>query len=214
MGTFQQFDFGSGSIPGEVSNPPSPYVTPVRNISWQTTPLPGGSPFPSGTIMADAVIEERSDDESVITENPVEQGSVIADHAYDLPQDLELTYVWSAGAQPGRQQSFLNNIYQQFLDLKQAKILCSVVTGKRGYANMLVKGISTTTDRDSENILMLRISFHQILMAVTQTVNTGSASFGTAAQQAIPQKTNPTVNLGTVQLQSAPNFNPGPPVGS
>jgi hypothetical protein len=180
-------------------------LPPLRNISWVTTTLANGTTIQGGTIIADAVIEERSDDESVITENPVEVGSVSNDHAYDLPQELELTYAWAGGSSQAQgQASFLNTTYSKLLTLKQAKVLLSVVTGKRQYQNMLIKGLSQTTDKDTENILLIRINLRQLNLTVTQTVTIPSAG-----QQSMPQKTAPTINSGTVSLQPGSNYNPG-----
>jgi hypothetical protein len=179
----------------------------TRNISWSTTTLPNGTTIQGGSIIADAVPEERSDDETVITENPVENGSVTNDHAFDLPQQLEITYAWAAGSPQGNgQASFLNAMYQQFLTLKQAKVILSVETGRRAYQNMLIKGLSVTTDEHTENVLLIRITLKQLLLTITQTVTVSSA-----AQQSLPQKTMPTINGGNVSLQPAPNFNFGSP---
>lgn len=200
------------STPADIlgSAPPLPYVTPVRNISWSTTTLSNGTVIQGGIITADAVIEERSDDETVITENPVETGSVTNDHAYDLPQELELTYAWAAGSPQNQgQASFLNTMYQQILTLKQAKVLLAVVTGDRQYQNMLIKGLSRTKDKDTENILLIRISLRQLLLTVVQTVTIAPAS-----QQGIPAKTMPTTNAGNVSLGPGTNFNSGNPAGS
>lgn len=179
--------------------------TPVRSISWATTTLSNGTTVQGGSISADAVLEERGDDDSVITENPVEIGSVTNDHAYDLQQQLELTYVWSAGSPQNQgQASFLNTMYQQFLTLKMAKVLISVVTGKRQYQNLLIKAISQTTDKDSENILLLRITLYQLLLTIVQTVTIASAS-----QMTFPQKTAPITNGGNASLQPGSNYNAG-----
>jgi hypothetical protein len=183
---------------------------PVRQISWVTTTLANGTVIQGGQVIADAVLEERHDDESIITENPVEIGSVTNDHAYDLPQDLDLVYVWAAGSpQANQQTSFLNQLYAQLLTLKQAKILLAVITGKRAYQNMLIKGLSVITDKDSENILQIRIAVRQLILVVVQTVNVSSA-----AQQTIPAKTMPVNNSGSVSLAPATNFNSGTPTGS
>jgi hypothetical protein len=175
-----------------------------RSISWDTTTLPSGATFEGGVIFPDAVMEERHDDDSVITDNPVETGSVINDHAYDLPQDLEIVAVWDSVKQASGQVGFLETMYQKVLDIKQAKILLNVVTGKRSYQNLLLKGISEITDKDSENVLMLRLSFKQVLLTYTTTVSVSSA-----AQQSIPQKTMPTINNGIVHLGTATNYNAG-----
>jgi hypothetical protein len=185
-------------------------LPPVRQVNWSTTTLPNGTVIQGGVIVADAVIEERSDDESVITENPVENGSVTNDHAYDLPQLLDLTYAWAAGSpQAQGQTSFLNNMYAQFLTLKQGKVLLGVITGDRQYQNMLVKGLSRTKDKDTENVLLLRISLKQLLLTSTQTV-----TIAPATQQSQPQNTMPTTNSGVVSLQPAPNYNAGTATGS
>ena len=51
-------------------------VYAVRSISWDKTTLPNGAVVPQGVIFADAVLEERHDDETIISENQVEIGSV------------------------------------------------------------------------------------------------------------------------------------------
>lgn len=184
--------------------------TPVRQISWVSTTLANGTVIQGGQLTADSVLEERHDDESIITENPVEIGSVTNDHAYDLPQDLDLVYAWAAGSpQANQQTSFLNQTYTQLLTLKQAKILLGIVTGKRAYQNMLIKGLSTITDKDTENILQIRISVRQLILVATQTVNVPSSS-----QQAIPGKTMPVSNAGQSSLAPATNYNAGTPTGS
>lgn len=187
-----------------------------RSISWDTTTLASGATFPGGVLFADTVIEERHDDDSVIAEDPVEIGTYVNDNRFDSPQELELTYVWSPGATKsagyfgsvvptnGRTADFLQQTYRKVLDLKEAGILLTVVTGKRQYQNMLIKGVSEITDKDTENILMLRLTLRQMILVLTQTV-----TIPPAAQQQLPQKTMPIVNGGNVSLQPGSNFNPG-----
>ena len=173
-----------------------------RSISWDDVKSASGAViFPGGVMIADAVLEERADDDSVITDNPVEVGSVINDHAYDLPQELELTYVWDAVKQANGQPGFLEEQYRNVRKLKAAKPLLTCVTGKAQYSNLLLKGISNVTDRDTENVLMLRLTFRQVLLAITSTVQVP------ASQQTMPDKTMSTVNGGTVSLQPGTNFN-------
>lgn len=174
----------------------------ARSISWHTTTLPNGTVFQGGVLFPDSVIEERHDDDSEITENPVEYGSVSNDHAFDRPQELEIDCVWDPSRQSSGQAGFLKSTYRQVLNLKQAKILIIIVTGKRQYENMLIKHVSEITDKDTENVLRLRLTIQQLILALTQTVTISSA-----AQQALPQKTSPTINNGNVSLQSGANYN-------
>jgi hypothetical protein len=210
------------SFPTVVSNVSVNDVS--RGILWAATTLQNGMVIAAGNLIPDTVIEERHQDELVITESPVETGSYTNDHAFDLPQELEVTYAWSVSSgKPGTDgtnaratslngvaySSFLQDTYQMLLNLKQAKILIQVSTGKRDYQSMLIKGLSVNTDRETENILLARITFRQLLLAVTQTVTVTSAN-----QQTMPSKTMPTVNAGSQSLGSAPNFNAGNPTGS
>jgi hypothetical protein len=202
-----------------VSSSPVPVsIKPLRNIIGVGTA--GSTPGQTGannvitsvttnsttTLVADAVVEEIHDDELVITEHPVEQGSTIADHAYKLPARLELTYAWSAGSNQntaaGDPLAFLKNLYQQILGFMVNRTLCTVNTGKRIYKSMLVKTARTTSDKENENSLTVRIGLQEILMATTQLV-----PLTPAAAQAIPQKTAPVTNKGNTQLQPGSQFN-------
>jgi hypothetical protein len=173
-----------------------------RSISWDTTTLSNGTTIPGGVLFPDTVMEERHDDDSVITENPLEVGAVNNDHAFDLPRELEVTAVWNAYKQAQGQLGFIQTIYQQLLKLKSAKIFLNVVTGKDSYQNLLLKSISETTDSSTENVLMVRLVFRQLILAITQTV-----TIAPAAQQAMPQKTMPTINNGNLNLAPGTNFN-------
>lgn len=198
---------------------PSPVpvsITPVRSIiGFSTTGSSNGTPvivpgiaggpsttrivsaLQSTTIIADAVVEENHDDEAVITEQPVEVGSVVTDHMYKLPAKLELIYAWSEGSPQNATKdiSFLKNIYQQLLAFQVARLLCTVNTGKRIYQNMVVQRIIEKTDNQNENSLTVRLSMQEILFAETQIVPISSS-----ASQAIPQKTAPVVNKGSMSL--------------
>ena len=194
-----------------MSTTPQPvYIKPVRQIIAETS---NQNDFQNGTLVArpgvatliaDAVIEENGDDQMVITENPVEQGATISDHAYKLPSRLELAYGWAGGSPQNttNDPAFLKNLYQQFLGLQTSRILCTVYTGKRIYTNMLIQGIGVRTDKETENILLLRLSMQEILIASTQQVN---VPVGTV--QAVPEKTAPLIAQGGRSLQNAPNFN-------
>jgi hypothetical protein len=198
---------------GITNVPTTSGITTFSTGIAETTSVPGVPP--SGMIIADSVIEERYDDESIITENPVETGSVSNDHAYDLPQELELTYVWAAASpQAAGQPSFLNDIYTLILALKVGKVLLTVSTGRRLYQNMLLKSISTISDKDTENILQLRLSLRQLILVSTQVLTSGQANQAPNSAQLIGAKTMSTSNLGTNTLGNAPQFNSGTPTGS
>lgn len=158
-------------------------------------------------IIADAVIEERHEDRMVITQHPVEEGSTISDHAYRLPAELTLTYVWSMASKQnsdGEGLTFLKDLYTQIRQLAIDREPFKIVTGKRNYDNMLINFMAVNTDKTSENILEIRIGCQEILMAQTQVVTIADPT-----TQLQPDKTSPDVNQGDVSLQPGTNFNSG-----
>lgn len=195
-------------------------TVPVTLVALETALARRGMSFPQGgvvngsfvasgktqVISADAVITERHLDESVITEHPVEQGSVISDHIFGLPAKLDLTYVWSPASDANNTQDpqFMSSLYSTLLQLKANATLFRVVTGKRVYENMAIRSIAETTDKDTENILSLSLELQEILMATTSR-----ASIAAMSQQSLPQKTAPVTPQGQVSLQSGSNFNGG-----
>lgn len=173
-------------------------------------------------IIADAVLEERGLDELVITDHPVERGTVISDHAYKSPLELNLTYSWSGassqntGNLPGtilRQirvipqfndgSKFLRSIYQSFIQLQEEVVLLDVYTGKRIYNNMLIKSISMFTDRTTEHVLVLTIVLKEVIIANTRLVTVSPSQ----KQQLFPQRTQTPQNNGSQQIQPSTKVN-------
>jgi hypothetical protein len=155
-------------------------------------------------IFADVVIEEIHQDESVITQHPVEEGATISDHAYDKPSEVVLTYGWSMSSPQNNDKegdAFLRNVYQSLLQLKSQRIPFKIFTGKRVYPKMLVQGIHVTTDRSTENFLYVKITCQEIITATTQTVQISDS-----AVQSLPSKTGPDQEQGQVNLQPGTNF--------
>jgi hypothetical protein len=159
-------------------------VVPSRGITYSlglqlagAALLAGDSSFAeallaTSVIQADTVVEEQHADASEITRHPVEQGSQISDNAVDLFPEFTLVYTWSPSSPQNTSGSvsFLNQIYNQFLQLKSSKTLLNVYTGKRLYTDCLIQTITETTDRETENVLQLRISFVSILIVSTTTI--------------------------------------------
>lgn len=160
-----------------------------------------------GTITFDAVIEERSEDQWVMTEQPVEVGSTITDHIYKLPASLDISAVTSMGSLQNKTQdsSFLKTLYNSLLAL--GGTLLPVQTGKRFYKNMAIQVLRQNTDKTTENVLSVDISLREILLATTTLVTVTPL-----ANQAIPEKTASIVNQGPVNTQPAPSFNSNPPL--
>ena len=70
------------------------------------------------------------------------------------------------GYQPGQ----AIDMYNQLLDLQQSRILFDIYTGKRYYNNMLIRMLTVTTDKQTENVLMVTAACQQIIVVQTKLV--------------------------------------------
>lgn len=155
-------------------------------------------------LFADVTIEEKHKDEMQITEHPTEVGAPISDHAYKEPPEVTMKVGWSESA--GKLNGFLGNtvlggntsltiVYQTLLQLQEQALPLIISTGKRLYTNMLIKSIGCTTDLQTENVLMIDITFKKILMVSTKT------TFIAIENQANPEATAGVSDGGTVQAK-------------
>jgi len=155
-----------------------------------------------GGFVADVTVREEHSDELVVTENPVEQGATITDHAFKVPARLKVDVGYSnSSVQSLGDPNYVQDIYAQFLALQASRQPLDVITGKRVYSSMLITNLRTVTDEATENALLLTVEMKEIILVDTQTVSVPSS-----AVQSTPSATGATQNLGTQQLTSGSNF--------
>lgn len=153
-------------------------------------------------LFADVTVEEKHKDELKITEHPTEVGAAISDHAFKEPPEVTMKVGWSESA--GTLNGFLGDtilggntsltiVYQTLLQLQEQALPLIISTGKRLYTNMLIKSLGCTTDLQTENVLMIDITFKKVLMVSTQT------TFIAIENQASPEATAGVSDGGTVQ---------------
>lgn len=92
----------------------------------------------------------------------------------------------------------IRNVYFKLLQLQVDRVLFDIYTGKRPYVNMLLKGLSVTTDKRTEHALLLRAHCREVLLVQTTTVSLVPIN---AKAQVLPEKTTPLVDQGRKQLQ-------------
>lgn len=167
-------------------------IRPYRRIT------PGDG---SAIIIPDCVIEETGRDDLQITEHPVEQGSVISDHAYKRPNEVTLRWAWTnsgklastiktalgtlgspAGFQlPTFSQAFgegnVSEVYQSLVGLQNTRTPFTLMTGKRQYIDMLLASLSVTTNNTSEYSLMVVAVCRQVIIVSTE-VQTAASNAG------------------------------------
>lgn len=94
----------------------------------------------------------------------------------------------------------VNAIYAKLRALQAAAVLFDIYTGKCVYKDMLFKSITETTDKNTENSLMLTIVCRQILLTSTRIVTLSQVN---PDAQLLKEQTSPTQNLGNQQLLNA-----------
>lgn len=153
-------------------------------------------------ITVQVIINEETNDTLTITKQPVQTGASITDHAYKEPtvltmnilaQDNEnfiptFSQVLSNFASPGT--NGLAEIYKRFIELQESRRPFIVLTPKRIYKSMLISVIRQVTDKNTENILSLGVSFQEVVI-----VTIGVATVP-PVQQRLPKVTQAIQNKG------------------
>lgn len=93
-----------------------------------------------------------------------------------------------SGAEVGQPK----DVYESLLALQALRVPFEVATGKRIYANMLVKSLRVVTSKETENTLDLTAVFRQILIVQTQVVSVAAP----VEAQAAPEVTAPVAEKG------------------
>lgn len=147
----------------------------------------GGQPIFKNYV----TVTEDTIDALEITQQPVQQGANVADHAFKKPTILSIKIIFG----PSFTQS-LSTIYKNLLALQSSFQPFNCTTPKRTYYNMLLAAIGLTTDKAGENILSVNCTFQNII-TVPIGITTVSRS-----QLANPGSNGGTASAGTKTVQS------------
>ncbi|HGI5912209.1 TPA: phage baseplate protein [Yersinia enterocolitica] len=133
-----------------------------------------------GVLVPSVIISEKHQDALEITEHPVEVGAAVNDHAYKRAAEVTMEVGFTGG---GSLLDFVDTstiglslgkspeeVYQELRDLQESREPFDVITGKRKYSNMLIRGIEVTTDKTSENVLMCVLTLREVIMSQTDSV--------------------------------------------
>ena len=193
----------------------SPYIAVLVAASLAASALGGGLSslfstivFPEG-FLADVTVEERHSDELRVTENPVEQGAAITDHAFKVPARLTLRVGFSNSNPLVGNPAYVDIVYQLFLLLQSSAIPFGLVTFKRLYSNLLITRLETFTDEKWSNAMMLTVEMREIILVSTQTV-----SVPPTQNMAAPGINGATQSTGSNSLTPGTGFNSSAVPGS
>lgn len=168
------------------------------------------------TVIPDLAIRERHSDRLGITAHPIQTGAAITDHAFVMQPEFSLEFGWSNSSVSGIIQDFtgtsltdvmtgelgegyVKQVYAQIIALQHSRQLCTVVTGKRQYKNVLIESVETYTDADTAYSMIITMNCKALQLVSVATTSTTDISQST---QADPSSTSPEVPNGTKQLQS------------
>lgn len=112
-----------------------------------------------GGISGYVTIQESATDALEITQQPVQQGASIADHAFKKPVSLSIQMLFSDNFTQS-----LSDVYQELLTLQSTLEPFNVVTPKRTYYNMLLATMGQTTDKKTENVLSITANFQEVIL--------------------------------------------------
>jgi len=174
------------------------------------------------TVIPDIVARERHIDTVAVTSQPVEFGAAISDHAFKMPAQLELSYGWSnasvqaladvsdsfadSSSLQNLGEGYVRKVYDALLDLQKRRELCTIVTMKHLYKNMIITSVATETTSESAYSMFVTATCQEVLMARTVIANASATpDLSDASTQATPANTQSVLYMGTKQLTPVNN---------
>lgn len=120
-----------------------------------------------GPIPVAVVIRETHRSSLGITENPIESGASVTDHAYVNPKSITLEFADGNAAAT----------YNALVRFQESRVPFVLVSGLFIYTNMLIKDLSATRDAATSRILDGRAELQEIIIVSTAYTSTeGSAN--------------------------------------
>jgi hypothetical protein len=168
----------------------------LREQSWAAIfedRIAEGQASPYGYYF-DAFLSENHEGSVRITDHPVQTGTNISDHAYNMPDTLtvdilvsDVMDVFYAGQFSGGLTKSIS-AYEKLRELKEKRQPLSVTTRLRTYDNMVIENMSTRDTYKTSESLRCSVSFRQILTA-TVFLEKVSLKTSTKEEQRVGSKT-------------------------
>lgn len=144
-----------------------------------------------GGLVFDAVLEEQHESSLEVTENPVETGVVVSDHAYMKPERVTI----SAGVSDVALRALVNDPYgngvsrhreafRLLQELQRKAEPFDVQTGLKLYRNMVCTSLRVVQNKDNSSALMFQAELREVIITFTQSVIYPPRRTGATQQQA------------------------------
>lgn len=148
-----------------------------------------------GGLAFDAVFEETHEADLEVTDNPVETGVVISDHAFMKPLRVKI----SAGVSDTPLADITDDpfasdagrarrAFDLLTELQKRAEPFDLQTGLKLYENMVCSSIRTSQDKDSSGALLFTAELREVIIVYTQVVTYPPRKKGATKRQAGPKK--------------------------
>jgi len=152
-----------------------------------------------GPVPVSVIISEGHQSSLGITENPIETGAKVTDHAYVMPKKLTLEFA-DANA---------TATYNALVRFQESRQPFTVVSGLYMYRNMLIKDLSADRDKQFAAILSGRCELQEIIIVSTAYAVSQGGADGAGAGPA--NRSNPASGAqGRAATPTAASSAPGP----
>ncbi|MCB1421734.1 MAG: hypothetical protein KDJ69_04565 [Nitratireductor sp.] len=121
-----------------------------------------------GPVAINAVIFESHKTELEITENPVEFGADVTDHAYAQPKEVILECA------TGKSVFDAAGTFQALVAFQESRVPFYLVTPLYVYRNMLIKSLNPTRDVVTGRVLYFRAELREIILVNSAAYSSGS----------------------------------------
>ena len=138
----------------------------------------GGEDTAAWSRTFDVIEIEETTLETEVTDNPVETGVSIADHAFDKPTKLTITAAVSDLAPPGKDQDAFAAVgasrsvaaYAWLDQVRRSHEPFSMQTGLFLHPSLIITSLRVRQDKDSSRVLKFTMDLREIVYVSTQTV--------------------------------------------
>ena len=151
-----------------------------------------------GGYFFDAIIKAEHTTSRMLTEHPIQNGTNIVDHSFQLPARLVLEIGMSDAMDSLVQDQYPSvksvSAYQQLLALQRAGNALSVTTRLNVYENMVIEQITSSDDYKTMYGLRAIVTLRQIMLATV-----AETTVPTSDREQVTQETQ----KGTIQPDSS-----------
>ncbi len=148
-----------------------------------------------GSFVFDAVFEETHEADLEVTDNPVETGVVVSDHAFMKPLRVKI----SAGVSDTPLAAVTDDpfasdagrsrrAFELLTELQKRAEPFDLQTGLKLYENMVCTSIRASQDKDSSGALLFTAELREVIIVYTQVVTYPPRKPGATKRQAGPKK--------------------------